>query len=246
MSKLPPETVEKEGKLLFPSITSMYDFFSPRTKNITIWSVGFRFGGFEAHVAESTGAKIKIFDARPGVKENWQIFERVMNEHEIQEGDPEWAEPLTHQWILPDSTEFHSWLPWEFNGSLTIGNTVTNTQEIKEERVDICKVDYDKFTVHFIYYILNKGYRPGLFYVHWPNHPDECPQAMICAGHLQNCGYRLLSSVKNYFLYMFMDENMYEICSWNDKSSTNPMFEEYRKQLFNFTVQMANSINKTS
>jgi hypothetical protein len=246
MSKLPPETIEKEGEFLFPSIGSLYDFFTPRTKDITVWSIGFQYGGFEAHIAESTGAKIQIYDGRPESKERWAIFQRVMNEHELQEGDPSWAEPLTNQWILPDSTQFQEWVPYEFTGSLMIQNQVTTLQEVKDDRVDICKVDYKGFTFPLIYTLLNKGYRPGLLYVHWDTHPDNCAQAMICAGHLQNCGYRLLNSIKNYFLYIFIDENMYEICSWNDKSSANPMFEEYRKQLFNSIGDMSSLINKTS
>lgn len=246
MSKLPPEIIQNDGEFLFPSIGSMYDFFTPRTKDIRVWSVGFQYGGFEAHIAESTGAKIHIFDSRPEAKERWTIFQRVMNEHEVQEDDPSWAEPLTNQWILPDSTQFQEQIPYEFTGTLMIKNDPITLQEATDEKVDICKVDYKGFTNNFLYSLLNKGYRPGLLYVHWDGHPDECAHAMLCAGHLQNCGYRLLNSVKNYFLYLFVDENMYEICSWNDKSSANPMFEEYRKQIFNLTVELANSINKTS
>jgi hypothetical protein len=231
MSKLPSCVVVKDGELEVPTIVSMYDFFSPRTKSITIWSVGFRSGGIEANIAESTGAHIHIYDCSDSAKGRWNIFNRLMTEHEIQEGDPVWAEELCNHWILPDSTTFHSSIPSNFNGLLQNDKVNVTLKETKTDRVDICKVDYGEYTTDFVLNFLNQGYRPGLFWIHWPAHPDESSITMAATGHLQNLGYRLLKSTGNYFLYIFIDECMYEICSWNVSTVNNPMFMEFRNQL---------------
>ena len=230
MSSLPKCIIKTDG-INFPTIQNMYDFFSPRTKSIDIWSFGFRFGGVEIDIAESTGAKIKIFDGRPGKKEAYDIFARIMNSHETIVSDPEWAQNLTNAWILPDSTSFSPILPWTYNGTLDISGCPTQFEKIDCDRVDICKVDYDSFTTDIVYMITTKGYRPGLFFIKWDEHPDMSNITMGCAGHLQNLGYRLLYTVDNYFIYMFFDECMYEICSWSRTDCINPLFDEYRKQL---------------
>ena len=228
--QLPPTVIRKDGDIQFPSISSVYDFFSPRTKKIVNWCFGFRNGGFEMEIAESSGSKLNIFDSRPGVKERYDIFERIMKNHETAEGDPKWAETLTEHWILPDSTKFSSVLPYQFSGTLDISGSPTTLSAIDVKlvpQVDICKIDYDEFTTNLVYSILNAGYRPGLFYVNWPAHPDQSNTTMICAGHLQTCGYRLLKSVDNYFVYMFINDCMYDICSWEITDTNNPMFTEF-------------------
>jgi hypothetical protein len=231
MSKLPPCLTIKEGLGEVPTIASMYDFFSPRTKSITIWSIGFGFGGVEANIAESTGAHIQIFDCSPTSKSNYEIFNRVMEEHETKEGDPKWAEELCDHWILPDSTTFNTYIPASFTGTLQNTEVNITLQETKVERVDICKVDIGSYTTTFLYNFLDQGYRPGLLWVKWPAHPDESSQTMAAAGHLQTLGYRLLKSVDNFFLYIYLDECMYEICSWNVTGIGNPMFHEFSGQL---------------
>ena len=242
MSKFPSTILVKDGEVEVPTTTTLYDFFSPRTKSITVWSVGFQYGGLEAHIAESTGAKIHIFDCSKDAKERYEVYNRVLNSHETQPTDPEWANSLCNIWILPDSTEFHDYIPSSYTGSLKNDDVDVRLQEVKEERVDLCKIDCKEFTTFFLYEFLSQGYRPGLLYVHWPAHPDESSQTMAAAGHLQTLGYRLLRSAGNYFLYIFVDDCMYEICSWNDDKSNNPMFTEYRTELLE---QLGVSLKKT-
>jgi len=232
MSKLPSTQTIQDGDIEVPSVGALYDFFAPRTKSIVVWSVGFRYGGLEATIAESTGAKIQIFDCTEFSKENYQIFERILTTHETQEGDLPWAEKLSNIWILPDSTTFHSYLPSSYTGTLQDKDLTIHLKEVTEERVDICKIDLGDYTPTYLYEFLNRGYRPGLLWVNWPAHPDESSMTMAAAGHLQNLGYRLLASINNYFVYIFVDECMYEICSWNTTTVSNPMFAEFQSQLF--------------
>jgi len=241
-ASLPPTMEKKDGDISFQAITCLYDFFSPRTKNIENWSFGFRNGGVEVDIAESTGSKIKIFDGRPESKEKYTIFERIMNTHETEDGDPKWAEVLTDHWILPGSTMFSSIVPSQHAGTIDISGVSTQLKVVKPEetpRIDICKVDYEDYTCSIVYNILHLGYRPGIFMVNWPNHPDCSSETMLCAGHLQTCGYRLLNSSVNYFTYLFIDDCMYEICSWNRKDSPNPMFQEFLKNIRELAQQKA-------
>ena len=49
---------------------------------------------------------------------------------------------------------------------------------------------------------------------------------MLCAGHLQSCGYKLLNATNDYFLYAFNDQCIYESCSWARSDVDNPMVVE--------------------
>lgn len=229
---LPKTSVKKDGDIHFPSVTNLYDFFSPRTKDITVWSVGFRNCEFECDIAESTGAKVHMFDAREGRPARYEIFNRIMNTHETDASDPEWVSDLTDHWILPDSTVFSSTLPGLYTGSLDISGTLTQFSRFSADRVDLVKVDYDEHTSYLVNSILQHGYRPGLFWVMWDKHPDESNLTMATAGNLQTLGYRLLKAEGNSFVYIFVDECMYEICSWARTDSANPMFLEFKDQLF--------------
>lgn len=230
---LPKTCVKKDGGVEFPSVVNLYDFFAPRTKEITIWSFGFRNGEFECDIAESTGAKVHIFDARQGKKERYEIYNRVMNTHETDPSDPDWAKDLTEYWILPDSTSFHSVLPGLYNGSLDLSGTLTQFSAFTAERVDLVKVDYGEHTPFIVVSLLQHGYRPGLLWVNWNEHPDFSNLTMSVAGNIQTLGYRLLKAEGNYFVYMFVDDCMYELCSWARTDCSNPMFLEFKDQLFN-------------
>lgn len=230
---LPTCAVKEDGGCKFPSVMNLYDFFTPRTRSICVWSYGFRNGGLEVHLAESTGAKVNIFDSRDGKKEQHDIFNRVMNTHKTQENDPDWASYLTKHWILPDSTTFSSVLPGIYDGSLSLSSGITQFSKFSTDRIDIVKVDYGEDTSFIVNSILSAGYRPGLFWVNWNMHPDESNLTMATAGNLQTLGYRLLKAEGNYFVYMFVDECMYEVCSWARTDCANPMFVEFKDQLLN-------------
>lgn len=231
MSKLPQVAIKNDGDREYPSMVNLYDFFSPRTDSITVWSIGFGKGGIEVDIAENTGVKIKVFDARPGAKDRFDIVNRITNTHEYQNTDPEWAKNLTKHWILPESLKFESKIPFRFSGTLDISGVHTETFRSEESKIDFLKIDYDYATASILRNMLEIGYRPGVILVVWPNNPDACAITMCEAGHLQMVGYRLLGHVGNTYLYMFMNNNMYEICSWSDTKSDNPVFPEYLEQM---------------
>jgi len=221
--------VRTDGDISFPSVSNLYSFFAPRSKNITIWSIGFNCGGVEADFMESCGAKVKIFDGRPDAKEKFDAFDTSLKTHKPDAKFP-WTEKLAKQWILPNLCSFSPVLPWSMTGQFTINGVEMRTEQVDlsgTPRIDIAKIHYPGLETHIIYTLLNEGYRPGLLFVNWTNHPDESVPAMLCAGHLQTTGYTLVKNIENYFLYMYTDSCYYETCSWARSDCDNPMFKEF-------------------
>ena len=231
--QLPKCILKDDGDLKVAIPNTIYDFFAPRTKDIVVRCYGFRKGGFEASLCESTGAKVQVFDARPEAKESYDIYSRIMETHEALPADPKWSEALTNMWILPDSSTFSAELPWNYSGSIMVDGVRTPLVTKPVERVDICKIDYGTFTDEIVFQLLRSPYRPGLLFVCWPIGPDDSNESAACAGHLQTMGYRLLAAAGSFYTYIYVDQCMYEICSWARTDCNNPMFEEYRAQIFN-------------
>jgi hypothetical protein len=217
----------QEGPYQCPSLAQLYEFFAPRSSKLTIWSFGLGYGGIESSLIESTGSIVNVFDSRPeAIKKNEQI-QRVLASHEISEGDPEWLTPLSDVWIPPNKLIFSTNIPWSHEGTIVVNDVQTPLTEIKVNevnRVDICKIEYPGLTYEIVYTMLNAGYRPGILYIRWDQHPDIGTNAMLCAGHLQNCGYALIAELDGYFVYRFIDQCVYETCSWAKTDSPNPLF----------------------
>jgi hypothetical protein len=224
-----PIHYKNEGKLKFPSLNSLYSMFSPRSKLLNVWCLGFTFGAVEADLQSSLGCEIKIFDNRKDAKERYTIFKRVMTDHTVNDDDPYWIKNMVSVWTNMKRYHFAETLPWSFNAILDLSGNTVETKKINEsetERVDICKIDYPDFEIELLQGILKAGYRPGLIYIRWTNHPDTNTNSMLAAGHLQTLGYELIGEADNYFLYYFNDECYYECCSWADTKVKNPMITE--------------------
>jgi hypothetical protein len=219
----------QEGPSQCPSLAHIYDFFAPRSSKLTIWSFGLGFGGIETNFIESTGSKVHVFDARPEAVEKNKQIQRVLQSHELDENDPDWIKPLADVWIPPNKLIFSTTIPWSHDGILTVNGQQTSITQIKTSevpRVDICKIEYPGLTYEIVYILLHTGYRPGLLYIRWDEHPDKGTEAMLCAGHLQNCGYGLAAELDGYFLYRFIDDCVYETCSWARTDCINPLFDK--------------------
>jgi len=217
----------QEGPSSCPSLAQLYDFFAPRSSKLTIWSFGLGYGGIETNFIESTGSTVHVFDARPEAVEKNSLIQRVLASHETLEDDPEWVTPLADVWIPPNKLIFSTKVPWSHEGTLVVNDVQTPLTKIKVDevpRVDICKIEYTGLTYMIVYNLLEAGYRPGLLYIRWDQHPDMGVNAMLCAGHLQNCGYTLMAELDGYFLYRFIDQCVYEKCSWARDDCVNPLF----------------------
>lgn len=225
---LPHTSLRKEGSVNFPSLHNLYDFFTPRSKQISVVSVGLDYCGFEVDIIENTGCTVHIYDNRWGSEEKYKMVERITREHKAQDTDPTWAKGFADRWIPKNRMVFHKSLPFQYSGSL---NVLGDLEVFREERLDVLKLSYDDFNTLFLYNFLNMGYRPGLIYINWSSHPDESNESMIAAGHLQNCGYQLLAAEGKWFLYMFMNQNIYESVSWARTDCMNPMLNDFKSSI---------------
>jgi hypothetical protein len=97
-------------------------------------------------------------------------------------------------------------------------------------RIDILKIDTKNsapgLELSILSSIFSAGFRPSVLIVQWSKLPDEDTPAMLAAGHLQCCGYSLLDTIDNKFLYFYNDDNMYELCSWQQTTDMNPIAKE--------------------
>jgi hypothetical protein len=147
------------------------------------------------------------------------------------------------KWIIPSHIRIQNTVPWWCNGTVlqdcsavsvsSFVNSLCKSMKIQQEnaRIDILKIDSVKAAPGFeralLGAILDAGFRPAMIFVHWTESPDEGLSTAFAAGHLQNSGYRLLSTAPgNYFIYYFTDNDMYQICSWSDTTVANPMATE--------------------
>lgn len=233
-------TVQKDGTSSFPILRDLYQFFSPRSKSITVLSYGLGELGVETYLMSSTGCKITVHDARPNTKEKFDKYFSILKNHAADTTANEWEKELSQRWILSKNLSFSQEIPFTFSGSIDLSGNPTQLQVFSYEHVDFCKIDYDTFNTSILYSILNAGYRPGLLLINWSKHPDQYNDSMLCAGHLQNTGYTLVSSEENWFLYMFNDQNLYETCSWARSDVANPLIEEIK------SVTLTNLLNSTS
>ncbi len=234
--RLPTITFFEEGNSQFPLLRSLYDFYSPRCKKIVIWSYGMGHLGVESQLVEGLGAHVYIFDSREGARERFDLCDTIVKSHKVNDESVPWQKNLAAKWILPNRLHFSDILPFTFSGKLD-QNNLQAFDLSGTPQVDIVKVDYSSFTHTIIYSLLNAGYRPGLFLVHWEKHPDEFQDSMICAGHLQNTGYILLGVKENWFLYLYVDQNIYEACSWARTDVANPLLEEYKLSFLGISNQ---------
>jgi hypothetical protein len=76
-----------------------------------------------------------------------------------------------------------------------------------------------------LYEILDAGFRPAIIMIRWTQAPDSHPGVRLAAGNLQNCGYVLVKKEGNKYLYYFVNNDMYETCSWEIEGAINPMVD---------------------
>jgi hypothetical protein len=225
----------QDDTLEYPILKQLFTFFSKNIQNLVIWSVGFHKGGFECEVADMLNCKIQIFDARPASKSMYEKVSRILTNHRPDTNDDPWFEKLSKYFIQNDAFSFSSVIPGFHTGAFDLSGQPTQTFALSTEtisKVDFLKIDYPEYEKQILYAILNAGYRPGLICIHWDKNPDEFTPSMLAAGHLQTCGYTLVAFKGNSFLYRFIDDCIYEMCSWCRTDCNHPLLEEYKQQVF--------------
>lgn len=153
---------------------------------------------------------------------------------------PAFSAGAEEKWILPKNFRVVETLPWwsagtvdlsgigaplRTEGFLDVATKVCGPIGIPP-RIDILKVDVPAEAERgVIMSLLEHNLRPAIIMVKWSHMPDEHVQTTITAGHLQNSGYMLVSTVDNKFLYFYVDQDVYMSCSWEDTTVANPLMK---------------------
>lgn len=201
-------TLVQEGDEQIKTFEELNSFFGPRISSLNIVSIGFGHGGIEQYFTERTGSTVHIFDCREKEFEKASEFGKLSTRIKLEKT-----------------------IPCSINGTIRVKEVAYELQcSIYEHpQIDILKLDMKELTEFILYQILHAGYRPGLLYIRWDRHPDKYSDAMICAGHLQQVGYGLLSNTGPWFVYRFLDDCAYEYCSWARTDSANPLFSSFEE-----------------
>jgi hypothetical protein len=230
----------------FPMIEKAWDVFAGkgiRTVFLTVGSSKSPLADLE--ISESLGCPLHVVTLNNEENANWKEVASVLKSRSRDSSASAFTEMVDTKWILPKNVRLLETLPWWEKGTVDISGTqiptekvtslissLCDTMKLKDsaKRIDILKVDTTNVApgleIPIIGAIISAGFRPSVVLVKWSKMPDEDTQSMIAAGNLQCCGYSLLNTDANKFLYYFNDDNIYEICSWEQKADINPIAKE--------------------
>jgi hypothetical protein len=231
----------------FPILDRMWDIFSGKGIRTVFVSVGASASCMpDLEIAESLGCPINLVALSTAEQEQWAEVSSVLKERKRGEDAKfPFSAGAEGKWILPKNVRAQPALPWWVAGSVSLGGfdlktqavgdlmeSICTTMKLKDnaKRIDILKLDTVQSAPGLeravLGAILNAGYRPATILVNWSERPDVDLATTLAAGHLQNSGYRLMSKLDNKFLYLFMDSDVYQICSWEDINYMNPLVQE--------------------
>jgi hypothetical protein len=67
--------------------------------------------------------------------------------------------------------------------------------------------------------------------IHWGGYPDLTSPYHLQAGFIQTMGYKLMAKTDKKFLYYYTDMDLFESCSWEDTSCSNPLLKAIKEAL---------------
>lgn len=233
----------------FPIVDKLWDMFAGKGIRTVFLSVGSSSSPLaDLEISESLGCPLHICALTPSEKARWLEVSTVLKERKRDCPGSSFTELVDTKWILPKNVRILDSLPWYGNGTLDISGLTISTQNLETvvtsmcaamklkdagKRIDVLKIDTSHsapgLEVPLINAIISAGYRPSVLLVKWSALPDTSLSTTIAAGHLQCCGYSLLTAIDNKFLYYFNDDNIYELCSWEKRTTLNPIVQEIFK-----------------
>jgi len=238
----------------FPILDRIWDVYSGKGIRAVFVSIGASNSAIaDLEIAESLGCPVNCVALSPQEEADWAEIATILKERKRLEGT-NFSLGAELKWVLPKNLRVKSTLPWWSNGTVELsGNTVATQSigeyvasvvadmKVKDNRIDLLKIDTLRSAPGLergiLGAVLNAGFRPALVLVRWTDMPDIHLSATLAAGHLQNSGYSLVGKVDNKFLYYYSQDDMYQICSWEGITGTNPMFHEIVSAARNPSVQ---------
>lgn len=243
-------TIGAKGVDPFPVVDKLWDVFAGKGIRTVFLTIGTSVSPLaDLEIAESLGCPANICAIGESEKKNWADVSTVLKERKRDSAASSFTEQVDTKWILPKNLRIIDSLPWWENGTIdisgaapihaqkveTLVSSICSTMKLKDaaKRIDVLKIDTTQsapgLEIPILNSIISAGYRPSVLLVKWSAMPDADLTTTNAAGHLQCCGYTLLSVKDNKFLYYFNDDNIYEICSWEQRTNINPIANEILK-----------------
>ncbi len=247
----------------------LWDTFSGKGVRTVFLSIGSGASSdAELAIAESIGCPVHAVCLN-GVEENeWENVKEVLADPERTgaRSTCDFSKGAEKRWILPKNIRKVLEIPYWSRGVMDTSGCVgiplsRSTQAVAQVlekicsdmklkdntvRCDILKVDTVKNAPGRERAILSaffqSPFRPAIVLINWTDLPDSTLEATMAAGQLQLCGYKLIAKSGHKFTYTFTDNDMYQICSWEDTTCDNPMMRELvnaGRELERYTVKAA-------
>lgn len=254
-------TIGKDSSSPFPMIDRMWEIFSSKGIRTVFISVGSSTSSApDLDIAECLGCPVHAVPLSEEQAHQWEEVAAILKERKREDPNTKYpfSEGTQAKWILPKNIRIQSSIPWWSNGSLDLSGSsrptmsvtamlqsICTTLKLKDNvsRIDILKLDTVSVAPGLergvLAAILDAGFRPGMVLVNWSSRPDVDLSTTIAAGHLQNCGYRLVSTLENKFLYYFTDNDIYQVCSWEDMNCNNPLVNELARAVHQLSAPAA-------
>jgi hypothetical protein len=230
----------------FPMLERSWDVFSGKGIRTVFLSIGnSKSVAADLDIAEGLGCPINHVALNEAEFKAWSEVSAILKERKREETAQPFSAGAETKWILPKNVRRQAFLPWWSNGTVDLSGgpvetqavgrfmeSICSTMKVKDNvvRIDVLKIDTvaaaPGLERGILGAVLNAGFRPAVVLVHWSQSPNVGLATTVAAGNLQNCGYRLMSKVDNKFLYYFTDDDMYQLCSWEETSCQNPLMHE--------------------
>jgi hypothetical protein len=243
--------VGDKGADPFPMIERAWDFFAGKGIRTVFLSIGTSASPLaDLDICESIGCPLHIVPLNGAEKDSWSEVSSILKARMREASASPFTQGVDTKWVLPKNVRVIESLPWWEKGTVDISGTqlatakveslvasLCDTMKLKDSarRIDILKVDTRAsapgLELSLLSAVFSAGFRPSVVIVHWSKLPDEDTPAMLAAGHLQCCGYSLMDMIDNKYFYFYNDDNMYEICSWQEKCDMNPIAKELIRSL---------------
>ena len=251
--------VGKNGSNPLPMLEKLWDFYSSKGNKTVFVNVGTSSSPLaELEIAETLGCPIHTVEPDEENRKLWNKVLEILKTRKIsEETECDFTQNVSSKWVLAKNLHVSSALPFFYDGLVQINNKMVETVTFKQfvsnicskmsiseekERIDLVNLQINSlYERYFLYAMIDAGYRPGLILITYNLKPDSDLSTTQVAAHLQNIGYNLLTKEENKFLYLFNNDNIYEIASYENTSVKNPLVNELLKASGFFDKRSAES-----
>ena len=227
--------LHEKGGDPFPCVKELYMLFQKKGIRTVFLSVGASPSCIsDLEIAEIIGCPVNIICTNESEAATWGEVKDCLKTHKAaNEPLSTFSEGSERKYVLAKNIRIVA-NEWKAGAILSNVREACKSMSVAEDdtRIDILKVDMSGGVERrALYEILDAGFRPAVIMIRWEQEPDSHPGVRLAAGNLQNCGYALLKKEGQKYLYFFVDNDIYETCSWEIEGAVNPMVDAVVEQV---------------